>query len=178
MLVYTFMHAQICSGYLVMLKVCTHISAVLFYLEAAYRIKGKETCTQMKCQWVMPSYLSKIEYLPSKDIDFTSPCSKKRKLTDPCFSSTNQEESTSDGAQQVHVYSLPDDSEMDKFFDSLSQCGTNPAILSLLSKYSDKYVTKTTLPQYPRPPGYNHFTIPSTWNWNTMNFSMYVIHWR
>ena len=41
-------------------EVCTHIAAVLFYLEAAYKIKGKETCMQTKCEWLLP----KIEYKP------------------------------------------------------------------------------------------------------------------
>ena len=48
-------------------EVCTHIAAVLFYLEAAYQIKKVETCTEVNCPWAMPSFLSKIEYRPTKD---------------------------------------------------------------------------------------------------------------
>ena len=43
---------------------CTHIAAVLFYLEAAAGLQGKQTSIQHK--WIMP------EYLPVKSIDFTS----------------------------------------------------------------------------------------------------------
>ena len=62
-------------------ETCTHIAAVLFYLEATARIQGATTtCTQQACQWIIPSYFKKIEYLPIKDIDFTSAQAKKRKL--------------------------------------------------------------------------------------------------
>ena len=47
------------------------------YVEAEFHIKEKETCTQMKCEWVL---LKSVEYLPVCDIDFTSAKTKKRKL--------------------------------------------------------------------------------------------------
>ena len=49
-------------------ETCTHIAAVLFYLEAMARLQGKQTCTQNKCEWIIPSYLRNVEYLPVKDI--------------------------------------------------------------------------------------------------------------
>jgi len=58
---------------------CTHIAALLFYLEALHRMKEVETCTQRQCEWI-PSALKTVEYLPIKDIDFTSAQGKKRKL--------------------------------------------------------------------------------------------------
>ena len=61
-------------------ETCTHTAAVLFYLEAAARIQGKQTCTQRKCKWILPSFQKDVEYLPIKDIDFTSAKGKKRKL--------------------------------------------------------------------------------------------------
>ena len=33
-------------------ETCTHIAAVLFYLEALYRIKEAQTCTQQQCDWI------------------------------------------------------------------------------------------------------------------------------
>lgn len=50
-------------------ETCTHIAAVLFYLEAAARIQGKHACTQKKFEWIMPSFLKNVEYLPVKNID-------------------------------------------------------------------------------------------------------------
>ena len=61
-------------------EVCTHIAAILFYLEALHRVKEVETCTQQQCEWIIPSALKTVEYLPIKDIDFMSARGKKRKL--------------------------------------------------------------------------------------------------
>ena len=60
-------------------ETCSHIAAVLFYLEAAARIQGTSTtCTQEASQWVIPSYLKSVEYVPIKEIDFTSAKGKKK----------------------------------------------------------------------------------------------------
>lgn len=61
-------------------ETCTHIAAILFYLEAVSRAQGVITPTQNQCSWVVPSYLKSAEYLPVKNIDFTSAKGKKRKL--------------------------------------------------------------------------------------------------
>ena len=34
----------------------THIAAVLLHTEADSRMRGSTTCTQLECQWVIPSY--------------------------------------------------------------------------------------------------------------------------
>ena len=61
-------------------EMCTHIAAVLFYLEAATRIQGKQTCTQRKCEWIMSSFLKNVEYIPVKSINFTSASKRKRNV--------------------------------------------------------------------------------------------------
>ena len=60
-------------------EVCSHIAAVLFYLETATRISGLPSVTQQECKWAIPAYQRQIPYLPVKDIDFTSPKAKKKK---------------------------------------------------------------------------------------------------
>ena len=61
-------------------QTCTHITAVLFYIEAVVRIQGTRTCTQSQCAWAIPSYVKSIDYQPIMNIDFTSAYGKKRKL--------------------------------------------------------------------------------------------------
>ena len=133
-------------------EVCTHIAAVLFYLEAAYRIKGKETCTQTKCEWLLPSFLKKIEYKPVRHIDFTSTNSKKRKLDEMIDSSSTSKQQQSDNhpatSTEQKVYTnIPDEKEMSDFFESLNHCGTIPVVLSLVPNYSDKFVKCNELPR-------------------------------
>ena len=51
-------------------EVCTHVAALLFYLEALYRMEEVQTCTQQQCGWIIPSASTAVEYLEIKDIDF------------------------------------------------------------------------------------------------------------
>ena len=108
-------------------ETCTHIAAVLFYLEATARIQGTSTtCTQEACQWNIPSYLKSVEYLPIKEIDFTSARGKKRKLDEAI-------DHYSDFANTTEVVSvgrgkMPSESEMDLLFENLNCTGMKPAI--------------------------------------------------
>ena len=51
------------------------LTLVLFssiILEAPYRLRGIETCTDRRCEWVMPKFQKAMDYLPIESIDFTS----------------------------------------------------------------------------------------------------------
>ena len=51
---------------------CSHIASVLFYIEAWIRINGKLACTQVRCSWLLPTYVNEVPYERVKDIDFSS----------------------------------------------------------------------------------------------------------
>ena len=53
-------------------KVYTHVAALLFYLEALFRMEKAQTCTQQQCGWIVLSTSTLVQYLEVKDIDFTS----------------------------------------------------------------------------------------------------------
>ena len=59
-------------------EVCTHVAAVLFYLEALQRIEEVQTCTQLQCGWIVPSTSTTAQYLEVKNIDFYRLEEKKR----------------------------------------------------------------------------------------------------
>ena len=120
-------------------EACSHIAAVLFYLEALARMQGTKTCTQEECQWIIPSYLKTVEYLPIKDIDFTSAKGKKRKLDEVIDGNEQQR-----GDSKVPVRGKKStESELALLFENLSCGGNKPGILSLVSKFSDSYVPKS-----------------------------------
>lgn len=127
-------------------EVCTHVAAVLFYLEALVRIQGQQTSTQHKCQWIMPSFQKNVQYLPIKDIDFTSPKTKKRKL-DEAIANTGVSQSAPTQSSQGIIT----DADICAFYDTLSLCGTRPAILSIIPKFSSNYVPKRFLEAFPEP---------------------------
>ena len=104
-------------------ETCTHIAAVLFYVEAKARLAGSSTCTQKKCQWIIPSYTKDLPYLTISDIDFASAAAKKKKLDDAvdqalesCSSKMNLKKTTS---------KEPTSEEMELLYKELSECGTN-----------------------------------------------------
>ena len=62
-----------CLGYKAGLaESCSHVASALFYIEAWTRIHGKLACTQVKCSWLLPTYVNEVQYARVKDIDFRS----------------------------------------------------------------------------------------------------------
>ena len=59
---------------------CSHIASVLFYIEAWIRINGKLDCTQVRCSWLLHTYVNEVSYERVKDIDFSSSKKKSRKI--------------------------------------------------------------------------------------------------
>ena len=118
---------------------------MLFYLEAVHRFEEAKACTQELCTWSVPT-LKKIDYLPIKDIDFTSAKGKKRKL-DQSLEGVVLEEST----VTVKEGSRPTDENFSLYYCSISQQDTKPSILSLIPEYSNNYVPKVSQSQYPQP---------------------------
>ena len=51
---------------------CSHIASVLFYIEVWTRLHGKLACTQVKCTWLLPTYVKEISYACVEDINFKS----------------------------------------------------------------------------------------------------------
>jgi len=52
-------------------EVCSHVAAILFYLESVFRVTT--ACTQTGCVWKQPRLVEAIPYAPIMDIPFTKP---------------------------------------------------------------------------------------------------------
>ena len=122
-------------------ETCTHVAAVLFFLEALCGLQGKETCTEKQCEWIMPQVPKKnMEYLPLKGIDFTSAKGKKKKLDNSIDCGETFGE-TSESA--LGTCSSTD--EIDLFYKNLSESDSKPALLSLIPEYSSTFISHTSL---------------------------------
>ena len=67
-----------CTGCMAGLgECCSHIASVLFYLETWTRIYGKLSCTQVKCTWLLPTYVKEVTYDKVKNIILPLPESSK-----------------------------------------------------------------------------------------------------
>ena len=115
---------------------CSHVAAVLFFLETSTRFQGKATCTQEQCQWVIPSYQKNIPYAPVKDLDFTSAKGRKRKIDSALSDETPP---ITKHQRRPRAISPPSDKEIEKFYKTLSECGTKSAILSVTLHYANNF---------------------------------------
>ena len=93
--------------------------------------------TQVPCQWLMPSAVSKVPYAELKEIDFTASATKKRRLDERISGLTTQ----STPAKPRSAYG-PSTDQINTFYERLHASRTKPAILSLVSPYSNEYVPK------------------------------------
>jgi len=101
----------------------------------------------------MPSFLKNVEYLPVKNIDFTSASKRKRNIDaviDAGDTVQPSSPSTRDRYRQFTT-TTPSDADLDTFYDELSSTGTRPAVLSLISKYSSAYNYTKKVASYVSP---------------------------
>ena len=128
---------------------CSHVASVLFYIEAWTRINGKLSCTQVKCTWLLPTYVKEVQYEEVKDINFKSAKRLKAELDknidgkvsiiDPMprpNANTNTSESST-------LLCTPTEQQMTDLFAKLNSCKTRPVILSLVPPYADSFVLKS-----------------------------------
>lgn len=64
---------------------CTHVGALLFKIEAAVRIRGTKTVTDVPAYWMMPANVDKVQAEVGHKIDFTTGAAKRVAL-DKCIS--------------------------------------------------------------------------------------------
>ena len=125
---------------------CSHVASVLFYLEAWTKLNGRLSCTQMKCSWILPSFVNEVEYAPVRNINFKSARKMKVDLdemienfTDDLQLSGISKVSTESAAPKPEI-PAPTQAEVENFYSNLSKCQTKPVVLSLVPPYADSYV--------------------------------------
>ena len=119
---------------------CTHAAALLFYMEAAVRIREKKTVTQEKAYWLLPTSINKVPYSEVSDIDFTSSKTKKNKLDSSI--SGHSVESCTPSPQKHNQIPSPTDDEINKFFQKLNISESSASVLSVTKPYNNKFVPK------------------------------------
>ena len=89
---------------------CTHVASVLFYIACWTRIKKKLARTQVKCSWLLPTYVSNVTCARAKEIDFSSAKKLKEKLdnhTESFDGYSNQTRTTYNRVQTTQPFSYP-----------------------------------------------------------------------
>ena len=103
-------------------ETCTHVAAMLFYLEAVVRMKGTRTCTQSQCAWVIPSYVKSVYYQPIKILTSHLPTHRKKRKFDEMIddSSIDLPVCSSEEASPRNCVPQPTDEETSQLFEALN----------------------------------------------------------
>ena len=141
---------------------CSHIASVLYYLEAWTKIHGKLSCTQMACQWILPTFVKDVGYERVRDINFKSAKKLKSELDETINTLQEEfEDNLSINSQEKGSFPAPTKAEMDTFYNELSKCKSKPVALSLISPYAESYILSSR----------NIPTVPSLFDKENLNLS-------
>ena len=126
---------------------CSHVGCVLFYIEAWNRIHGKLACTQVKCTWLLPTYVNEVPYSEVQEINFKSARKLKadldEKIDDLCASFAGQTVKTTAQKTVSTQVPTPTKEEMNALFTNVNKSSKKSVILSLVPKFSEQFVLKS-----------------------------------
>ena len=129
-------------------EVCSHVGAILFYIDCQVKRRENKTVTDEKAYWMLPSSINKVASKSVQEIDFTSAKTKKRKLDEVIESETVI---NSGPKQRKMPHTLePSKEELDSLFFNLHRGGSNSAILAVVPQYADSYRPKALSQNFPQ----------------------------
>ncbi|KAH9361471.1 hypothetical protein HPB48_004586 [Haemaphysalis longicornis] len=118
---------------IVITQACSHVAALLFYLEYGVRARDGDSCTDVSNSW-LPPHVRKIVVRPVEEIDFSSSTMKKKVLDGEC-----RPKNTPNGRPKPAA-PPPTKAEWKVLFDAVVASGLRPAVLSTHPDYSDMFV--------------------------------------
>ena len=119
---------------------------MMFFVEAAVRLRDKKTITQEATYWKLPSVKKQIEYAPIKDIDFKSSRHLKKELDNSIDTVSSTEKSSQKPSKNNAVYHASREN-FAKFLSELADA--KPLFLSVHPCYVDAYTPEITTTKYP-----------------------------
>lgn len=102
-------------------ETCSHVGALLHWVETAVRIRDETSSTSKKNEWLMPTPVTDVPYLRLRELKQTG---------------VNTRVPTSEASKSV----VPSEEELDSFYKELSQCSKNPVLLSLSLQHGNCFV--------------------------------------
>ena len=70
-----------CTSMAGLAETCSHVGAVLHWVETAVRVRNDTPCTSKENKWLMPTPVKDVPYLELRNIDFTTPKRQSTVLT-------------------------------------------------------------------------------------------------
>ena len=115
-------------------ETCSHVAAILHWLETAVRIRDNTSCTSKPNSWLPPSIPTPCQQVPNVTMEELEQIASKRKQ--------NTGNIPTSGLSWTEVARhTPTQQELDDFYMDLSKnTGRKPAILSLIPQHSDSFI--------------------------------------
>lgn len=132
-------------------ETCTHVAAVLFAIDGTVKVWDSRTVTQEPAYWLLPSSVKGVSYNETRNIDFSSAKTMKKRFDSNCNSAMGNALTKSNSTTKKRQIPEPTDQEMNTVFSNLAATGRKPAILSLIEGFSDSYVPKVMSEKLPKP---------------------------
>jgi len=114
-------------------ETCSHISALLYWVEYMVRKREEESCTSKPNSWLEPRTTKHIPYLPLDTIDFTS-SEKWMKAYQHGEVLTTCAESRARDVQSLPVHSSMVDTDTAEFYDSALAASSKPIVFSVFDE--------------------------------------------
>ena len=144
-------------------ETCSHVASVLFYIEAWTRINGKMACTQVKCAWLLPTYVNEVPYARARDINFKSAKKLKEEMDLKIDAVGDNQSEPPAPARNIKTSNMSvrplDEDEMNAQLKKLNDLTVKPVILSLFKPYSENFISRSqhivTIPDLYDPSFFN-----------------------
>ena len=116
-------------------ETCSHVAAILYWLETAVRISEDTTCTSKPNTWLCPTMPRACQQVPFVTMEELEKIASQRK------------QNLSTSGQEWKLLYTPIEQELDEFYDDLSRVADRkPAMLSLIPQYSEIYAQSSLPP--------------------------------
>ena len=112
-------------------ETCSHVAAILYWLETAVRIRDETTCTSKPNSWLPPSMPANCHQVPYCTMEELEQISSHK----------NVSQSNSGSVSTDNVAQAPNQEELEELYLDLSKyTNRKPAMLTLISPYSDRFI--------------------------------------
>ncbi len=117
-------------------ETCSHVTSLLWAIEAGVRMRESLSVTDKKAYWVMPPELKKVQPAPISEIN-----------------RSNQPRKSESEATSSHVISPPMEEEQSRFLSLLGASPSRPVICSVVEPYADMFIPVSMREHLPTPLG-------------------------
>ena len=114
-------------------ETCSHIGALLYWIEYAVRKQDEGSCTSRANKWMEPRTTKQVPYLQLDTIDFTS-SEKRMKLYQHGKSTTTNATTTATIAATTTAAAITADTDVQEFFDKCLTSSSLPVLFSVLDE--------------------------------------------